>query len=446
MDFEQQKEIVLTYRSEEQAEPVQLRYERDLPESMLTPPPAPAPLWRAAIAPPEKPSRGSWGMRLFVILSVLVVAVCLGLGIWYALRGGGDGNVPPPYGGGSQAPYGDGDFYYWSDEEPSTAETTIARYPTGGDAAMALVSAPDQERLTPQEVYQRVNPSVVTVLGYQSTSASVGTGIVFTSDGYLLTNYHVIAGSYECLVLLTDAYGVDSSYSAQLVGYDVDNDLAVLKVDAQGLTAAEFGVSDELTVGDKVYAIGNPLGMELRGTFTDGIVSAINRDVDVDGITMTLLQTNAALNSGNSGGPLINEYGQVVGINTIKMMSGYDTIEGLGFAIPTSLAVRWVNEIIQFGQIQPQPVLGLSISRIPTTLPDGSSGLEIMEVTAGLGGEKAGIQVGDYVVAFAGESVSSTEDILALRRDLYVGDLVSIRVWRNGIYLDLTLEMMESGS
>ena len=92
-------------------------------------------------------------MRLFVILSVLVVAVCLGLGIWYALRGGGDGNVPPPYGGGSQAPYGDGDFYYWSDEEPSTAETTIARYPTGGDAAMALVSAPDQERLTPQEVY-----------------------------------------------------------------------------------------------------------------------------------------------------------------------------------------------------------------------------------------------------------------------------------------------------
>ena len=153
---------------------------------------------------------------------------------------------------------------------------------------------------------------------------------------------------------MTDEYGVDQEYDAMLVGGDADQDVAVLKIDAKDLTAAQFGVSDDLSVGDKVYAIGNPLGLELRGTFTDGIVSAVNRDVDVDGVTMTLIQTNAALNSGNSGGPLVNEYGQVVGVNTIKMMSGYDTIEGLGFAIPTSLAVRWINEIIQSGRIEPQ--------------------------------------------------------------------------------------------
>src|SRR5699024_1822541 len=139
---------------------------------------------------------------------------------------------------------------------------------------------------------------------------------------------------------------------------------------------------------------------------------------------------------GNSGGPLINQYGQVVGINTIKMMSGEDTIEGLGFAIPTSLAVRWVNEMIQYGEIQPQPVLGLSISLIPETLPDGEQGLEIVEVTPGLSGDKAGILVGDYIVSFAGQEVKSTSEILAIRRELQVGDLVPVRIWRNGEYLD----------
>lgn len=124
------------------------------------------------------------------------------------------------------------------------------------------------------------------------------------------------------------------------------------------------------------------------------------------------------------------------------MMSGDDTIEGLGFAIPTSLAVRWVNEMIEFGEIQPQPVLGLSISLIPETLPDGSRGLKVMSVTEGLSGDNAGILVGDYIVSFAGQEVSSTSEILTLRRDMQVGDLVPVRIWRNGEYLDLTMEMM----
>ena len=258
----------------------------------------------------------------------------------------------------------------------------------------------------------------------------------------MLTNCHVIEGCSACTVLITDRYGVDTRYDARLVGCDEDVDLAVLKVSGKDLPAAQFGVSDDLMVGDPAYAIGNPLGVELRNTLTSGIISAINRDVDVDGVTMTLIQTTAALNSGNSGGPLINQYGQVVGVNTIKMMSEYDTIEGLGFAVPSSLALRWVNELIAFGQLQPQPVLGVSISRIPDTLPDGTSALRVEKVFAGLTGDRAGLQEGDYVVAFNNQRVTSTEQILAIRRDLSVWDQVPIRVYRNGEYLDLMMDMM----
>jgi S1-C subfamily serine protease len=237
-------------------------------------------------------------------------------------------------------------------------------------------------------------------------------------------------------------YGVDAEYEARVVGYDEDADLAVLKVEAEGLPAAAFGVSDDLQVGDPVYAIGNPLGVELRNTLTDGIVSAINRDVDVDGVKMTLIQTTAALNSGNSGGPLINQYGQVIGINTIKMMSEYDTIEGLGFAIPSSLALRWVNELIEFGKIQPQPVLGVTINRIPEAMPDGRSGLLIDDVTPGLSADRAGILPGDYLTAFCGQDIVSYQQLLNLRRDLRVGDVVPVQVWRDGAYEEFTMLMM----
>lgn len=456
--FDQPKEIVLTYRSGEQIEPIQLRYERELPEGMRRDPgggdplpgdaAAPAPdSWRSAVAPPEKGRKGRWGVRLFVGVSLLLALVCLGVGLWYIQHNQGtDRPAQSPDSGrddpAARPPYED---YYWDYGDTSDEETTIGGYrPFGGSVAKLELSPAGQDAavLTAGEIYGRMRPSTVTVLGTQTASYSVGTGVIFSADGYILTNYHVISGCSGCQVWVTDEYGADREYDALLVGGDADQDLAVLKIDAQGLPAAQFGVSDELAVGDKVYAIGNPLGLELRSTFTDGIVSAVNRDVDVDGVTMTLIQTNTALNSGNSGGPLINQYGQVVGINTIKMMSGYDTIEGLGFAIPTSLAVRWVNEIIEMGEIAPQPVLGVSINRIPETLPDGTIGLKVETVTPGLSGDKAGIRPGDYVVAFAGETVRRTEEILALRRDLHVGDQVPIRVYRDGEYLDLTMEMM----
>ena len=430
---QEEGEVTLVYRPWAGGEPVELQCERELPERLLTE--------RARTqAQAREKRRRRRRRRIAVSVTALAALVCLGLGLWY-----GEWYASRPFGyyggwGSTYPPYGED--YYWEAEELSETETTIERYPTGSEARLTLAEDHAGEPLAAGEIYAKVNPAVVTVLGRQGPAYSVGTGVIFTEDGYLVTNYHVISGCSACLVWVTDSYGVDTEYEAQLVGYDENNDLAVLKIDAIGLPVAEFGVSDDLQVGDQVYAIGNPLGLELRNTLTDGLVSAIDRDVDVDGVTMTLIQTNAALNSGNSGGPLINQYGQVVGINTIKMMSGEDTIEGLGFAIPTSLAVRWVNEMIQYGHIQPQPVLGLTINRTPEALPDGTLGREIAEVTPGLSGDSAGILVGDYIVSFNGQAVSSTEEILTIRRQLQVGDLVPVRIWRNGAYLDVTMEMM----
>lgn len=449
-----ESEIVLTYRQPDQVEPVVLRYERELPACMRPRPVRsgregtfPPPRRIGPLDPPEK-RKARWGVRVYVGVSLLAALICLGVGIWYV---GEYGWALP----GSKAPDGPHsgsndnipweDDYFWDIEDTDSGAITIPSYPTGGETRLSLSSAAELPVLTPQEVYNQVTPSVVSVLGREdmySTMASAGTGVIFSSNGYILTNCHIIAGCSMCRILVTNAHGVDEAYDAKVVGYDEDVDLAVLKVEAEDLPAAAFGVSDDLRVGDQVYAIGNPLGVELRNTLTDGIISAIDRDMDVDGVQMTLLQTTAALNSGNSGGPLINEYGQVIGINTIKMMSRYDTIEGLGFAIPSSLALRWVNELIEFGELQPEPVLGVTVNRIPQTLPDGTVGLRLEEITDGLSGDRAGLRAGDYLVGFAGQNVVSLQQLMSIRRGLRVGDEVAVRVFREGEYLELTMIMM----
>lgn len=319
-------------------------------------------------------------------------------------------------------------------EEDYTAAVSIETYPFGEGATMDLQRGHGQE-LTIQEVYQTVNPAVVTVMAQLDYGMSVGTGVIFREDGYLFTNYHVVAGSDACDVTLASG----KTYEAKYVGGDSDNDIAVLKVNAEGLPTAEMGDSDALTVGDTVYAIGNPLGVELRGTLTDGIVSAINRDVRVEGRTMTLIQTNAALNEGNSGGPLINVYGQVVGINTIKMMSFTSSVEGLGFALPMATVERMVNNILECGKVRPEPLLGVSVLRESTTLPDGTEGVEVLSVAPDSPAEKAGLQVGDVIVSAAGRSAAGQQALLRIRRQFDVGDEMPVTVWRDGVYLEFTL-------
>ena len=271
-------------------------------------------------------------------------------------------------------------------------------------------------------------------------SAGIGTGVIMSADGYIVTNFHVVEGGESCDVLLSNNYRCE----AKIVGYDQENDLAVLKVEEEGLPAAEFGSSDLLAVGDKAYAIGNPLGLKLRGTLTDGIISAINRDVDVEGVTMTLIQTNAALNSGNSGGPLINQYGQVVGINTVKMVSneqGEAIVEGLGFAIPSSTVAHIVNCLISTGEVTAEPILGITVQG-QIILEDGTVGIVVIEVPKGYGGDIAGIRPGDAVVAVDGEPLIASDDIIRARRRYAAGEKLPMTIYRDGELMEVEVPLL----
>ncbi|WP_312614676.1 trypsin-like peptidase domain-containing protein [Oscillibacter sp.] len=328
---------------------------------------------------------------------------------------------------------------YLQNEDWDQEEVSIETYPYGEGAVMELTAAPSGA-LSIQEIYRRVNPAVVTVIAQLDRGASVGTGMIFRENGYVLTNYHVVAGSHDCSVTLASG----RTYEALYVGGDSGNDVAVLKLEATGLPAAEMGDSDALMVGDTVYAIGNPLGVELRGTLTDGIVSAINRDVDVSGRTMTLIQTNAALNEGNSGGPLINVYGQVVGVNTIKMMSFSSNVEGLGFALPMRSVQKMVNDILESGEVLPEPRLGVTIFDMPKVLPDGTQGVEVQDVGIGSAADRAGVKAGDVIVSAGGQAVTERHMLLNVRRQFRIGDDLPMKLWRDGEYLEVVLRLDEA--
>lgn len=389
--------------------------------------PMPQSVWKQAA---KKEKRRS---RLWLWISLAVLAVTVAAVVLTAIFAGRGGQQRP-------LPDGDGDNPSSIVDIFGSKATTIPRIQ--GDKGVRLTCQdPQGQPLTAQEVYAKVNPSVVTVVSEQADGASIGTGVIMTSDGYIITNAHVISGGKSCWVALDT--GV--TYDVKLVGYDEEEDLAVLKADPQNpLPAAEFGNSDLVQVGDTAYAIGNPLGVELRGTFTDGLVSALDRDVDVDGRTMTLIQTNAALNSGNSGGPLINQYGQVVGINTIKMMSEFSNIEGLGFAIPTQAIRRVVNQLLTDGEIPPEPLLGITVDMMGTLLPDGTVGARIDSVSEGGAGDRAGLRADDVIVSAGGKDVRGSGDVLRARKNYRVGEEMPMRVWRDGEYLDVVLDLQEA--
>ena len=314
--------------------------------------------------------------------------------------------------------YHDDDFEQRHDEDyydnSEHGETTIKRLPNT-DQVKLRYNESHGEALTIQEIYQKVNPSTVTVLtGNRDGSAMVGTGVIFTEDGFILTNAHVIAGGSECYVVLDTG----EDYRACLLGLDEEKDLAVIKIAASGLPAAEFGDSDALTVGDPVY---------------------------VDGVTMTLIQTNAALNNGNSGGPLINVYGQVVGINTMKMGSSSTTsVEGLGFAIPIASTAYMINDLIAYGEVHGEVMIGISVQPVPVTAENGESALLVMEVTPGGPGEEAGIQEGDLIVAADGEALTKSTDLLRVRRRHEAGETLKLLVERDGKRFTADVVLRES--
>ena len=311
-------------------------------------------------------------------------------------------------------------------------------------APKGIDNIPEGGGMSLQDIYTLNIPSVVSITCQGSRSASSGTGVVLSVDGYIVTNAHVVENAHTYTVQLTD----DRTFSARLVGCDDISDLAVLRIDCTDLTPAQFGDSSTLRVGDTVVAIGDPLGAAFRGTYTNGIVSAINRDVDMNGRTMTLIQTNAALNSGNSGGPLINCYGQVIGINTMKIGAFTDTagVEGLGFAIPSTQVKEIVDQIIAQGYVSGRPTLGITGEALSTfyqhyyRMP---AGLYITEVDPGSDAARKGIQEGDMLLYLGETRVTSMEDLKTALYDCEVGQTVEVIIYHRGQQYKLELTLSE---
>ena len=309
-------------------------------------------------------------------------------------------------------------------------------------APKGIDNIPEGGGMSLQDIYTLNIPSVVSITCQGSRSASSGTGVVLSVDGYIVTNAHVVENAHTYTVQLTD----DRTFSARLVGCDDISDLAVLHIDCTDLTPAQFGDSSTLRVGDTVVAIGDPLGAAFRGTYTNGIVSAINRDVDMNGRTMTLIQTNAALNSGNSGGPLINCYGQVIGINTMKIGAFTDTagVEGLGFAIPSTQVKEIVDQIIAQGYVSGRPTLGITGEALSTfyqhyyRMP---AGLYITEVDPGSDAASKGIQEGDMLLYLDDTRIVSADDLKTAIYEYEVGEVVEVIIYSRGqqYRMELTL-------
>ena len=306
----------------------------------------------------------------------------------------------------------------------------------------SVSNVPQDGALSLQEIYMENIPSVVSIICNSHGSSSTGTGVILSENGYIVTNAHVVEDAVSVSVLLTD----NRQFYATLIGSDEVSDLAVLRIEATDLIPAKFGDSGALRVGDTVAAIGDPLGVEFRGTYTNGIVSAINRDVELEGRTMTLIQTNAALNTGNSGGPLINCYGQVVGINTMKIgaFASASGVEGLGFAIPSTTVKDVVDQLVKQGYVSGRPTLGIRGEALPDLyqyfhhLP---AGLLISSVEYDSDAYKVGIQKGDLLLSIGGTRVTSYDELRSALFAYQVGDTVEVVIFRGGqqYLVELTL-------
>jgi len=309
------------------------------------------------------------------------------------------------------------------------------------------VTVPPTGALTPSQIYAKnvgacvaiANEGVSTNLfGQVSRTASSGSGFIISADGYVVSNYHVVKGAETLTVILSDG----TEYTAQLVGYDATNDVSLMKIDAKDLPYVELGSSSDLVVGDMVCAIGNPLG-ELTSSLTVGYISAMDRQISTENGQLNMIQTDAAINSGNSGGPLFNAYGQVIGINTAKYSgtSGSGaTIEGIGFSIPIDDVKDIISDLKEFGYVN-SAYLGVEVRDVDSSgvsygLPLGAF---VQNVVAGGAAEKAGIKAQDIIVNMGGYDVASVSDLQRTLRTLEPGQETTVTVWRAGQQVNLQI-------
>lgn len=332
-------------------------------------------------------------------------------------------------------------------------------------AAVPTVNDPNAVQLTPAQVYAAnvdacvgitVSTTTTNVFGYTTTAAATGSGFVISPDGYVVTNHHVIEeATQRTNVPITVSFQNGKRYEAKLIGSEADNDVAVLKIEAKDLPFVTLGDSDKLVVGEPVYAIGNPLG-ELTFTLTDGLVSALDRVITTgngsNAVSMNMLQTNCAINSGNSGGPLFNSYGEVIGITTAKMSgstSSSATIEGLGFAIPVNDVKQIIADLARHGYVTGKPYLGVQVSSVSEADAQRYGlkvGAYVDLVEEDSGAAKAGLQVGDIIIAIDDKEINSRSALVATVGTYRAGDTVMLTVMRGREELKLSATLGEESA
>lgn len=345
-----------------------------------------------------------------------------------------------------------GTMSYMSDKKTAVTDSAVSG--ANQQSVQLLAEGSEKTELSTEEIAKRVGPSIVGIscttqtqsyFGVQ-TGTSSGSGIIISADGNIMTNYHVISGGTNIKVKLNTG----NEYDATVIGGDEKTDVAVIKIKAnEELHVAALGNSDEVEVGSKAVAIGNPLASELFGTVTQGVISGVNRTITVGQREMNLIQTDAAISPGNSGGALINKYGEVIGINSVKLVS--DNAEGLGFAIPINEASTIVKDLIDYGYVKGRPVIGVSVREITKELAYYNNllidhGLYIMSVSEGSSAEKAGLVRGDIIMKFDGKTVNSSTEMNKLRDKHKAGDTVSITFMRGTQEKTVNLTLSEDTS
>jgi len=374
----------------------------------------------------EKEKKYKGGMRKRIVSYIIVGVICSTLGgvgsaivTFNMMKNSSDTNVS---------------------SAPKVSTTDLAT-----NAKAKLITTNSTTVLTVPEIVKKVSPSVVAI---STTSAAVssdfsrqavpqegvGTGMIFSKDGYILTNYHVVSGAQSIKVMMSDGKEV----SAKVINFDAEADVAVIKLadNTKVPGIAEFGDSDALQVGESVVAIGNPLGKELIGSVTTGIVSAVNRQVSIENTALKFIQTDAAINPGNSGGPLVNSKGQVIGINTAKI--SVEGVEGLGFSIP----INMINPKIE-GLLKPVLTIGISCKDITQGTGNSPVGVGVLQVQESSPAEKSGIKSGDIITQFDGKKVKTVDELNKIKGTHKAGDVVKIELDRNGKTIKINLTLSE---
>lgn len=331
------------------------------------------------------------------------------------------------------------------------AGTTVV-YESSRTPAQVLVNNNNGQPMSAEQLYAANLDSCVgitvstttNVFGYTSTSAASGSGFVLTEDGYIITNYHVIEDAVDNeTVPITVSFHSGDSYNATLVGGEKGNDVAVLKIEASGLKPVTLGNSDNLAVGQTLMVIGNPLG-ELTYSLTDGIVSALDRLITTSMGTMNMFQTNCAINAGNSGGPIFNSYGEVVGIATAKYGSSSNSessVEGLGFGLPINDVKNLISDIIKYGYVTGKPYMGIQMQSVPQNaqMYGVSAGAYITGVASGSAAERAGLKEGDIIVGLDDTVIDSSSALTAAVSAYKAGDEAKISIIRSNEKMELTI-------